>query len=176
MLQNTKNESPLNNPNTPGKTHMKLWFSKKTFIILGVGVLVLGLIAAALMTKRLAIAFMPNTKAQVVVEVCTSNDITNFNTNFANDDFSKTVEEIRGRASQQNDINCLFIQYKYFSDRRIYTKAEETVVRIRELVNKGSAIDSRFKGLEAIDTMEQYVQETKSLPDGRASDDDGTED
>lgn len=160
------------------KPRSKLGARKKAVWIAVGAVGVVGLIVVGILTQRFALAFMPHSRAQVVTEVCTIEDINKFNTiriSYNVDEINKLISDIAGRNNQNDDVNCVFIQYVSFYGQREYTKASEKAIRIRELVNKGRSIDSRIVGAQDIATIERYITSAEGLKDGRAVDDDGTE-
>lgn len=147
-------------------------FNKKKVkvITLGCIVLLVCLLVVGVLTKRIAIAFMPNSSARVVSEVCGTSDIDNFNTNFTNEDFNKTIEAIEKRAGYNNDANCVYMQYRYYYDRLQYTKARDRATRVEELINAGNFIDSRFAGLQNLAMIQQSIDAIKDISDGKSVD------
>ncbi|HMR73129.1 MAG TPA: hypothetical protein PKD68_03925 [Candidatus Saccharibacteria bacterium] len=150
----------------------KKWFSPVMIIVIvSFGLLLI----VGVLTKRIAIAVMPGSSAQVTTQVCGVDDIANFNDNFANEDFSKTIETIQQRSSYNDDVNCVYIEYRYYYDRQQYAKASERAVRVEELVKAGNFINNQINGVQSIVVIQQNTEAVQGLPDGGSVDETGEE-
>lgn len=141
----------------------------KKLLVVGLFVLAGGLVTLAIMTERLAIAFIPQTRAQIVADVCTTDDITKFNTSIQQDydAFRALMKDIEERSNYKDDASCVFMEYKYFHEELQYSKAVEMANRFKELVNRGHYGSNQINYDQSIATIDNMIDVMRSLPDGK---------
>ena len=110
--------------------------SKKIMIAGGAALLIA--VALGVATQRIAIAVLPHTKAQVVAQVCTAEEVAKFNDTLGGASFKETLENIATRAGHESDASCSYMEYSYYMQSYNYTKARQAAERLESLVANGS--------------------------------------
>ena len=142
---------------------------KSKQVMIAGGVVVLIAVALGVATQRIAIAVLPHTKAQVVAQVCTADDIAKFNATFGGSGFKATAESITGRAGHESDASCAYMEYSYYMQSYNYTKARQAAARLESLVANGHYVNTAINLPQSMGEIKQAITKTEGAADGKST-------
>lgn len=169
-MQDNDNAETINETSQSEKrSGSKSWIRRKSALIIGGIALLVVVVAVGILTKRIALALLPGTKATVITEICSDSDIAKFNTLIRNDYDSLGIlmKDIETRPNYKNDTSCVFMEYRYFYGELQYSKAVEMANRYKELINSGSYSNSKISIDQSISTLDRTLEVIRTLPDGQ---------
>ena len=133
--------------------------------------LVAGLICAGILTKRIAVAVMPNTKAMILTEVCHADDIAEFNkySQGASVSLEPLAKEVAARSNYKNDPTCVYIEYIYLRATYKYSDAVTRGEQLLKMMAQGYYTSNALYSTESISSksIESDLQLMRTLRDGK---------